>query len=187
VTARLAAFLAPHSVALVGCPSDLSRPGARVLVFLQKHAYSGRIYPVNPRHGTIGGLAAYPTLADLPERPAVVWIGVPGVEVEAVLTEAARLKIPGAVILTAGFGETDAAGRKREKTLRRIADEAGMTVLGPNMLGFINCWDRVPLTFSPAGGLDASSRARSVWPRRAERSVASSSIAPSIARSASAR
>ena len=91
MTARLVAFLAPQSVALVGCPSDLSRPGARVLVFLQKHAYAGRIYSVNPRHGTIGGLTAYPALADLPERPDVVWIGVPGVEVEAVLAEAARL------------------------------------------------------------------------------------------------
>src|SRR3989441_9563372 len=58
------------------------------------------------------------------------------------------------IILTAGFGETDAAGRARQEALRAIADAAGMTVLGPNMLGFINCWDRVPLTFSPAGGID---------------------------------
>ncbi|MGH7393388.1 MAG: acetate--CoA ligase family protein, partial [Candidatus Rokuibacteriota bacterium] len=151
---RLATFLTPRSVALVGCPSDLTRPGARPLLYLRQHGYPGSIYPVNARHAEIGGLRAYPTLSDLPERPDMVWIGVPGSDVQPVLEEAARLKIPNAVILTAGFGETDGAGKRRQETLRRVADGAGMTVLGPNMLGFVNCWDRVPLTFSPAGGIE---------------------------------
>jgi acetate---CoA ligase (ADP-forming) len=151
---RLAGFLAPRSIALVGCPSDLSRPGARPLVYLKKHGYPGDIYPVNPRHREIGGLAAYPTLSDLPDRPDTVWIGVPESDVLAVLEEAARLKIPNAVIMTSGFGETDAAGAAREARLRALADTAGITVLGPNMLGFVNCWERVPLTFSSAGAVD---------------------------------
>jgi acyl-CoA synthetase (NDP forming) len=152
VTSRLAAFLNPRSIAIVGCPSDLARPGARPLVYLLKHGYAGQIYPVNPRHAEIGGRRAYPSLADLPERPDLVWIGVPGPEVQAVVEEAARLKIVNAVILTAGFGETDAAGRQRQGALKQIADAAGMTVLGPNMLGFVNCWESVPLTFSSAAG-----------------------------------
>jgi len=49
VTSRLASFLAPRSIALVGCPSDLTRAGARPLLYLQKHGYPGQIYPVNPR------------------------------------------------------------------------------------------------------------------------------------------
>jgi acetyltransferase len=151
---RLAAFLAPRSIALVGCPSDLSRPGARPLVYLLKHGYPGRIYPVNPRHAEIGGLAAYPSLTDLPDRPDTVWIGVPESDVLPVLDETARLKIPNAVIMTSGFGETDADGAAREARLRALADGAGITVLGPNMLGFVNCWERVPLTFSSAGAVD---------------------------------
>lgn len=152
MTSRLAAFLSPRSIAIVGCPSDLTRPGARPLVYLLKHGYTGPIYPVNPRHSEIGGRRAYPSLADLPERPDLVWIGVPGAEVETVVDEATRLKIPNAVILTAGFGETDTAGLQRQAKLKRIVDEAGMTVLGPNMLGFVNCWDAVALTFSSAAG-----------------------------------
>ncbi|MBI4637582.1 MAG: acetate--CoA ligase family protein [Candidatus Rokubacteria bacterium] len=154
MSGRLAAFLAPRSIAIVGCPGDLTRPGARPLVYLQKHAYPGRIYPVNPRRAEIGGLRAYPTLASLPETPDLAWVGVPGSEVAPVLEEAGRLKIPHAVVLTAGFGETDDDGRERQGALRELAARAGVTVLGPNMLGFINCWDRVPLTYSPAGGLD---------------------------------
>jgi acetate---CoA ligase (ADP-forming) len=151
---RLAGFLAPRSIALVGCPSDLSRPGARPLLYLKKHGYPGQIYPVNPRHQEIGGLRAYPTLSDLPDRPDTVWIGVPESDVFPVLEESARLKIPNAVIMTSGFGETDADGVAREARLRALADAAGMTVLGPNMLGFVNCWERVPLTFSSAGAVD---------------------------------
>lgn len=153
MSSRLAAFLNPRSIALVGCPSDLERPGARPLVFLRKHAYPGRIYPVNPRHAEIGGLPAAPSLSALPEKPDLAWIGVPGAEVGSVFEEVVRLGIPGAVILTAGFAETDAGGKRRQAALRERAEAAGVTVLGPNMLGFINCWDRVPLTFSPAGGL----------------------------------
>lgn len=154
MSARLAAFLAPRSIALVGVPGDLARPGARPLVFLLKHGYRGRIFPVNPRRAEIGGLRAYPALADLPERPDTVWVGVPGPEVLGVLQEAGRLRIPNAVILTAGFGETGADGRRREQALQAAAARDGITVLGPNMLGFINFWDRIPLTFSAAGGLD---------------------------------
>ncbi len=151
---RLASFLAPRSIALVGCPSDLTRAGARPLLYLKKHGYPGQIYPVNPRHQEIGGLRAYPTLRDLPDRPDTVWIGVPESDVLPVLEETARLKIPNAVIMTSGFGETDAAGVAREARLRAVADAAGITVLGPNMLGFVNCWERVPLTFSSAGAVD---------------------------------
>jgi acyl-CoA synthetase (NDP forming) len=154
VTSRLARLLAPRRIALVGVPADLGRPGARPLVYLQRHGFPGTIYPVNPRHGEIGGLRAYPALAALPERPDVVWVGVPGPQVLEVLEEMARLGIPNAVVLTAGFAETDAAGRRRQAALRAVAEAAGITVLGPNMLGFINCWARVPLTFSPAGGLE---------------------------------
>ncbi|MBI4246753.1 MAG: acetate--CoA ligase family protein, partial [Candidatus Rokubacteria bacterium] len=154
MTSRLAAFLNPGSIALVGCPRDLDRPGARPLVYLTQHGYPGRLYPVNPRHAEIAGRRVYPSLGELPERPDMAWIGVPNADVEGVLEEVARLKIPHAVILTAGFGETDGTGRRRQAALGEIATAGGVTVLGPNVLGFINCWDRVPLTFSSTGGID---------------------------------
>ena len=113
MSSRLAAFLTPRSIALVGCPGDLTRPGARPLFYLRQHRYAGNVYPVNPRYAEIGGFKAYPALADLPERPDIVWVGVPGAQVEEALVEAARLGVPHAVILTAGFGETDAEGRRR--------------------------------------------------------------------------
>ncbi len=77
MTARLATFLHPKSIALVGCPGDLTRPGARPVVYLRCHGDPERVDPVSPRHAEIGGYRAYPTVAALPERPDLVWIGVP--------------------------------------------------------------------------------------------------------------
>ena len=59
MTSRLAAFLSPRSIALVGCPSDLSGSGARPLVYLNKDGDPRQIYPVNPRHTEIGGPSAH--------------------------------------------------------------------------------------------------------------------------------
>jgi len=72
---RLAEFLAPKAIAIVGCPGDLSRPGVRPLVHLPRHGFAGALYPVNPRHARIGGLPAFPSLRERPSPPDMVWIG----------------------------------------------------------------------------------------------------------------
>src|SRR5262245_57799092 len=52
--AGLGRLFAPRTIALIGVPGDLSRPGARPLHFLRRHGYQGRIYLVNPGHRLIG-------------------------------------------------------------------------------------------------------------------------------------
>src|SRR2546426_5075624 len=71
-----------------------------------------------------------PSLAALPERPDIVWIGVPGAQVEAALVEAARVGVPHAdrkstrlnsshlVISYAVF-----CLKKKKKTPTRVPDE----------------------------------------------------------------
>jgi hypothetical protein len=63
---RLVEFLAPKAIAIVGCPGDLSRPGAQPLLHLLRHGFAGALYPVNPRHARIGGLPAFPLLRERP-------------------------------------------------------------------------------------------------------------------------
>lgn len=43
MTSRLADFLNPRSIALVGCLGDLTRPGARPVVYLKRHGYPGNV------------------------------------------------------------------------------------------------------------------------------------------------
>jgi acetate---CoA ligase (ADP-forming) len=44
-----------HGAAIVGASSDLSR-GGRPLKALRDLGYAGAIYPMNPRHASIGGV-----------------------------------------------------------------------------------------------------------------------------------
>lgn len=147
---RLARLLAPRSVALVGLPGDPRAPLARPLHALRRHGYPGRIYPVNPRHAAIDGVPCYPSLAALPEPPDIAWVAVPAARVPAVLEECAGLGIRHAVVAASGFAERGPDGARRQAGLAARGRAGALTVLGPNSIGFVNLWERVPLCFSAA-------------------------------------
>jgi acyl-CoA synthetase (NDP forming) len=145
----------PQAIALVGMPGDLSRPGARPFHFLRRHRYRGRIYLVNPGRREIGGVPVSPSLAALPGPVDVAWIGVPASRAVDVVTECGRARIPFAVVLGAGFAEAGESGEVEQQRLREAAAAAGVRLVGPNTVGFVNAWDSVALTFSTVGELDA--------------------------------
>ncbi len=147
---HLRTFFAPRSVALVGIPGDSASPLARPLRALRCFGFPGSIFPVNPKYTELDGLKCYPRLGDLPEPVEMAWISVPALRVTEVLEECVALKIRSLVIATAGFAETGAEGALSQSALSRRAREAGITLLGPNSIGFVNAWDRVPLSFSGA-------------------------------------
>lgn len=148
-------LFAPRGIALIGVPGDLSRPGARPLHFLRRHGYPGRIFPVNPGHRVIGDLPAYPSVDALPEPPDVAWIGLPAAQAADALAACGRARVPFAVVLGAGFAELGESGAEKQAGLIETARRAGVRFVGPNTVGFVNAWDRVALTFSTVGKVDA--------------------------------
>jgi acyl-CoA synthetase (NDP forming) len=151
----LGRLFAPRSIALVGVPGDLSRPGARPFHFLGRHGYPGRVYLVNPGHRAIGDVPVYPSLDALPEPPDVAWIGVPAAQATDAIAACGRARVPFAVVLGAGFAETGEVGAAEQARLVERARRDGVRLVGPNTVGFVNAWDRVALTFSTVGKLDA--------------------------------
>ncbi|MCL8206797.1 MAG: acetate--CoA ligase family protein [Actinomycetia bacterium] len=133
----LAALFAPQSIALVGA-TDRSRWSVNTYANLKALGFPGRIHLVHPRHPTVHGAPAVPSLRAIGEPVDLVYVMVPTDQVLAVLEEAADLGIRHAVVLTAGFGETDAAGRAREARLVEHARRRGQILLGPNGNGYIN-------------------------------------------------
>ncbi|MBI4013450.1 MAG: acetate--CoA ligase family protein [Candidatus Rokubacteria bacterium] len=155
MTSALGRLFRPRAIALVGVPGDLSRPGARPLHFLRRHRYAGQLYLVNPGRREIAGFPVYPDLAALPGPIDVAWVGVPGAQAPGVVAECGRLGIPFAVVLGAGFAEAGEDGEAEQVRLREAARAAGVRLVGPNTVGFVNAWDHVALTFSTVGELDA--------------------------------
>ena len=141
-------FVRPHSIAIVGASPHFAKVNGRPLKHLLDKGYRGRIYPVNPKYTEIAGLACFPDVESLPEAADLAVVALPARDVAACVAALGRRGVPAAVVFSSGFGEMGTEGKQLEAALKRVADEAGVALCGPNCLGFINAFDNVYATFS---------------------------------------
>jgi acetate---CoA ligase (ADP-forming) len=134
---RVAALLSPASVAIVGT-SPSGGYGGSAHLNLQRFGYNGRLYSVNPKYQEVFGNPSFARLADLPEVVDCVVVGVAAKAALEIVEDAARLGVRNVVLLASGFAESDDEGQQLQRRLAAVAGEAGVSVCGPNCLGFIN-------------------------------------------------
>lgn len=131
-------LLQPTSIAIIGASEEPSRIGGRPLAYLLAAGYRGAIYPVNPKRSTVQGLAAYPSIGDVPGTVDLAIIAVSANQVVDAVRDCASRGVGAAVIFSAGFAETGATGAELQERVAAIARDSGMRVLGPNCLGLYN-------------------------------------------------
>jgi acetate---CoA ligase (ADP-forming) len=146
--AALDRLIAPRSIALIGASADAEKLTGRPLHYLQRHGFSGAIYPVNPRADSIAGVRCYPDIASLPEPPDAAFVLLGGDHVVDAVRQLSEIGTGAATVLASGFGESGEEGKRQEEEIRRAA--GAMRVLGPNSIGLINVSDGVALTTSNA-------------------------------------
>ena len=134
----LDALLRPASVAVIGASNNPTRIGGRPIRYFRDAGFAGRVYPVNPRHKEVQGLAAFPRISDVPEAVDLAIIAVPAPSVVDIVEACAARGVRVAVIYSAGFAEMGAGGRRLQQRLREIATETGLRIVGPNCLGVYN-------------------------------------------------
>jgi len=139
-------------VAVIGAGRRRGGVGAEVFHNLAACGFQGRLFPVNPHAIEIGGARAYSSIADVPGTVDLAVIAVPAACVDGAVDACLAKAVPAIVVITAGFGEMDAAGRAREAALRERVRAAGARMIGPNCMGVANTDTDVRLnaTFSPA-------------------------------------
>lgn len=145
----LQTMFSPKSIAVIGASADRSTLSGRPVEILRQHGYQGRVYPVNPRHTTIGGLEAYPAVGALPGPVDLAVVAVRAELVAGVLDECAGAGVRSAVVFSSGFAEEGEAGAAAEQRMAALAARSGMRILGPNAEGFANLVEGIPVTFSP--------------------------------------
>lgn len=133
----------PRAIAVVGASNDPQRIGGQPVKILQETGYRGAVYPVNPKYTEAHGLRCYPDLASLPGPCDLALIAVNAAAVPRVVRDCGRAGIPFAVVFSAGFRETGAAGAGLEQELKAAARAAGVRVVGPNCIGLMNLNDRI--------------------------------------------
>ena len=143
-------FFKPRSVAVIGASEKPGSVGRAMLWNLISSPFGGTVYAINPRRHNVLGIKTAPDIAALPERPDLAIIATPAATVPGVLDECIAAGVRSATIISAGFGETGAAGGALEDQIRERVHGGHIRVIGPNSLGIMN----------PVIGLNAAFAAR---------------------------
>jgi acetyltransferase len=129
-------MLDPQSVALIGATEKESSAGRAVLTNLLG-ASSRPLYPVNPKRETVLGIPCFRSIGDIQAHVSLAVIITPACTVPAVVEECGQAGVGGAIILSAGFGESDPQGKELQREISGIRKKYGMRIIGPNCLGVI--------------------------------------------------
>jgi acetyltransferase len=131
---RLSNLLAPKSLALVGASPRPDSLGRAILNNIRSGKFPGALGVVNPRYPEIGGTPTAKSLSELGFVPDLIVITAPARTVPAIIAEAGKLGVAGAVIISSGLGR--GAGSYAEAA-NRVAREYSVRLIGPNCLGVI--------------------------------------------------
>lgn len=132
--AALKALSTAGSVAVVGASSTPGKIGFSALNALVESQTAAELFAVNPRADEVLGVAAYPTIDDLPRRVDYAIIAVPPRFVPETLEAAARNGVAIAQILTSGFDGEGPSGVAVSDLLDAIRGSQ-LRIMGPNCIG----------------------------------------------------
>ncbi|WP_435600323.1 bifunctional acetate--CoA ligase family protein/GNAT family N-acetyltransferase [Streptomyces sp. C10-9-1] len=147
-------LLAPRSVAVVGVSRRPGGVGRTTLGNLLASGFTGRLHAVNrvfPEDlRTVDGVAAVRSLGEIGEPVDLAVVAVPAERVPEAVADCGEHGAQGLVVLSAGYAESGAEGRERQRELVRQARSYGMRIIGPNAFGIINTAEEVRLNASLA-------------------------------------
>ena len=132
----LASFFEPRSVAIIGATDREGSVGNIILKNILAAGYTGRAYPVNPKHESILGIASYKSIEDIGARVELAIIATQAKVVPEIIEQCGQSGIK-YVILTASFSEAGPSGAQLERKAFETARNYGIRMLGPNCMGVI--------------------------------------------------
>ena len=145
----LARLLRPRVIAIAGAAPDPATMGGVVLANCERFGFSGDIHLISPTRDEINGRPCVRSVEDLPVGVDALVLNVPRVAILPAIEASARRGIGGVVVFASGFAEAGDEGRREQEAIAAMCRQAGMALLGPNCLGFVNYADNSALTFEP--------------------------------------
>ena len=137
----------PNSVAILGASTDETKIGGRPVRYLKHYGFGGPIYPVNPNYAEVQGLPAYKSILDVEGDVDLALIALPAAMILQAIRECVDKGVKAVVIFSSGFAETGDEGGEAQLEMRRIADAAGMRIVGPNCMGIAAFDHNMMITF----------------------------------------
>ncbi len=133
-------FFNPRSLAVVGA-TDRSRWSQLTKENLEAAGFTGRLHMVNRRGGEAHGQRAAVSCAAIGEPVDLALLVIPSNAIVDALDDLAAAQIRHAVVVASGMAEAGAEGQRLQEAITDKAHALGITMLGPNCLGFMNFAD----------------------------------------------
>lgn len=149
ITEILQSFFNPATIAFVGASEGDHSIPARAVAQALKIGYPGKIIPVNPRRKMVQSIPTYPSIEDVPGPVDLAILLRPYQEIPDLLAACGHKGVHFAIVISGGFAEMGQEGWHRQETLLQVSRRAGIRVMGPNCMGYINVHGKVCTSFGP--------------------------------------
>jgi acyl-CoA synthetase (NDP forming) len=140
------ALFSADSIAVIGArnvPGSWGHDAMRASVESAKAKAGRQVYAVNPNEAEVLGVKSFKSVLEIPEPVELAIIVVPAPVVPQVFRDCAEKKVKAAVIISAGFAETDEGGAKLQAEVLSISRQNGLHFVGPNCNGHADMYTRV--------------------------------------------
>ena len=139
----------PRSIAVIGASDKPDKVGFKVLSNVLTEGYKGKVYPVNPKGGTMLGVHCFRDISELPDDVDMAVIVIPANLVFDAVSACAQKGVKFLPIITSGFSEV--GNIEEERKIVSFALDHGMRILGPNIFGLYSAAGSLNATFGPKG------------------------------------
>jgi acyl-CoA synthetase (NDP forming) len=146
--AVLRRMMRPGSLAIVGMSSKPNTAGHAVLRNWLINDFAGDIHLIGRSGGEIEGMPIGRDLAQLPEGIDVAVLTLPAAGVGGALAGCAARKVGAAIVFASGFAELGEEERGEQERIGRLVRESGLSVVGPNCIGYTNFVDGFTVAFA---------------------------------------
>jgi len=158
----IARILLPTSIAVIGASDEQGSIGHTVWRNVSSDP-NRPTYPVNPRHGSVGGVPTFASVLDIVEEVGLAIIAVPVALLAETIDECIAKRVRGAVVITAPHDpRVDGAEGVDIEALVMHARHNGLRIIGPASMGIASTLPDVALqaalveVTSPPGGIAIS-------------------------------
>lgn len=128
-------LLHPESIVIVGASNNISKPGGKIVKNLIDNKFKGTLYTVNPKEHFIQGIQTFKSVDQLPSVDLAI-LAIPAhFCLPAIQVLAEQKNTKAFIIISAGFGETNNAGKELENKIVEIINQNNACLIGPNCIG----------------------------------------------------
>jgi len=143
----LKTFFNPTSIAIIGVSENPKKVGYLVAENLIRQGYKGEIYFINPKFDKLFDRPVLKDIKDVGKPIDLVVLAVPADAAMHLLDDLNAIGVKNIVLYAAGFKEAGVDGAQKEQNLVMKCKQYGMTLLGPNCIGYVSTISQANVTF----------------------------------------